>query len=73
MKTLGKVKLAIVDKLFWWLFVYVVIFAVAGWASGKLGDVLPVLTHLITGIAGAAFAIMRVTKDTKEQDHRDIE
>ena len=46
-----------------WLAGYVVAFMVIGAVAGKLADVVPVLTNLISGFAGAAFAIMRAGKD----------
>ena len=51
------------NSLFMWLSAYVVIFVVVGALAGKLADVVPVLTHLISGFAGAAFTIMRIGRD----------
>ena len=47
-----------------WLAAYVVAFIIVGAWAGKLTDVVPVLTHLISGFAGAAFAIIRIGHDS---------
>ena len=52
------------DRLFGWLALYVfLLFAICALA-GKLADAIPVLTNLISGFAGAAFAIMRLRDDS---------
>jgi hypothetical protein len=32
---------------------------VIGWAAGKLLEIVPVITNLVSAFSGAAFAIMR--------------
>jgi len=40
----------------------------ACWVAGVLKDLVPILTHLISGFSGAAFAIMRSAATQKEKD-----
>ncbi|HEU0142907.1 MAG TPA: hypothetical protein VFQ79_24515 [Bryobacteraceae bacterium] len=54
-----------IDRLLYWLGVYVVMLFVLAWAAGKPGEAIPVLTNLISGFAGAAFAIMRLGKEQR--------
>jgi hypothetical protein len=49
--------------LLYWLAAYVLIMVVVVGLAGKLAEAIPVLTNLISGFAGAAFAIMRLGKD----------
>ena len=48
------------DRLLAWLAAYVALLALACWAAGALKELLPILTHLISGFSGAAFAVMRL-------------
>jgi hypothetical protein len=58
----------ILNSLLMWLGAYVVVFIIVGAWAGKLTDVVPVLTHLISGFAGAAFTIMRLGRDKDPKD-----
>lgn len=49
------------DRLLCWLALYVVCYiAMAVW-SGKPIEALPVISNLVSGFAGAAFAVMRLS------------
>lgn len=54
-------------ELLLWLAVYVGALLVIAWAAGKLIEAIPVITNLISGFAGAAFAIMRLARDKEGQ------
>lgn len=50
-----------------WMAFYVVFLSAACWAAGKLADLIPILTHLISGFSGAAFAVLRIYGSQKEK------
>jgi len=58
-------------ELLIWLAVYVFALLVITWAAGKLAEAIPVITNLISGFAGAAFAIMRLARDKDGKDSKD--
>lgn len=68
--TQGQLDFKTLDRLLTWLAVYVFLLATACWVAGVLKDLVPILTHLISGFSGAAFAVMRsaATKKEKKQD-----
>lgn len=53
--------------LLFWLAAYVAAFIVVVSVAGKISESIPVLTNLISGFAGAAFAIMRIGRDKNDQ------
>lgn len=58
---------ATLRMLLLWLAAYVAVLVATSIYAGKAVDVIPVLTHLISGFSGAAFAIMRI-RDTDRKD-----
>lgn len=55
-------------ELLIWLSVYVLALLVITWMADKLTEAIPVITNLISGFAGAAFAIMRLARDKDKED-----
>ena len=66
--TQGQLDLRTLDRLLSWLAVYVFLLATACWVAGVLKDLVPILTHLISGFSGAAFAVMRSAATQKEKE-----
>lgn len=61
------IDLKTLDRLLLWLASYVIILVIVCAMAGLLRDIVPVLTHLISGFSGAAFAIMRLAAGKGEE------
>lgn len=62
------IDLKTLDRLLLWLACYVIVLVSVCAMAGLMADIVPILTHLISGFSGAAFAIMRATADKKEAE-----